>query len=359
MAINLDNVKAITHNNKDVIKIEDSNGNVIWSKAPAGFNDLYYVGKIYSSYLNVEYSNKIDTQAGTSTPETYMSNVLPNAAYHTTYFTDGTKIYIIGPVYTKNTTTQNLNKLAVDQNFSYICFDYLPLTAPSNISIQPNEVFTDGVNIYTTYGDEIYKINLSAGTTTQVNYHLYNNGSALTKSGAISAQSFFVYNNELYVRASYTAGNQYTAIFKQRTVGTLQFDLVDGTVGTNLAPGYLFKWNNKYYQYNRTASSGHSIYDVDMTTFTRAATGRTVTGLNAGDLGERHIWTDGQKLYLSTKYQSRSTLKFNTYEFDPDTAVCTSSTMGTNPMWTPVCRDVSHNPSVYISGNETTWLMLT
>ena len=31
MSINLDNVKAITHNNKDVIKIEDSNGNVIWS----------------------------------------------------------------------------------------------------------------------------------------------------------------------------------------------------------------------------------------------------------------------------------------------------------------------------------------
>lgn len=30
MAINLDNVKAIVHNNKDVIKIEDSNGNTIW-----------------------------------------------------------------------------------------------------------------------------------------------------------------------------------------------------------------------------------------------------------------------------------------------------------------------------------------
>lgn len=30
MAINLDNVKSITHNNKTVVKIEDSNGNTIW-----------------------------------------------------------------------------------------------------------------------------------------------------------------------------------------------------------------------------------------------------------------------------------------------------------------------------------------
>lgn len=41
MAINLDNVKAITHNNKDVIKIEDSNGNIIWEKE-SGSDVIYY-----------------------------------------------------------------------------------------------------------------------------------------------------------------------------------------------------------------------------------------------------------------------------------------------------------------------------
>lgn len=34
MAIDMTTVKAITHNNKDVIKIEDSNGRTLWEKAP-------------------------------------------------------------------------------------------------------------------------------------------------------------------------------------------------------------------------------------------------------------------------------------------------------------------------------------
>ena len=41
MSINLDNVKAITHNNKDVIKIEDSQGRIIW-QLPSTSEILYY-----------------------------------------------------------------------------------------------------------------------------------------------------------------------------------------------------------------------------------------------------------------------------------------------------------------------------
>lgn len=79
MAINLDNVKAITHNNKEVIKIEDSNGNVIWKKADV----IYYSS--YSSSNPITY--KIENDTWSSQSWNY------NTIKGNQIWTDGTNIF--------------------------------------------------------------------------------------------------------------------------------------------------------------------------------------------------------------------------------------------------------------------------
>lgn len=54
MAINLDNVKSITHNNKEVVKIEDSNGNTIWQKK---YNQYMYGYTCQLDTLNKAFGN--------------------------------------------------------------------------------------------------------------------------------------------------------------------------------------------------------------------------------------------------------------------------------------------------------------
>ena len=63
MAIDMTTVTAITHNNKDVVKIEDSNGNVLWQKiVPPTRNILYYIPQNDSYYYVVDMENKTATE---------------------------------------------------------------------------------------------------------------------------------------------------------------------------------------------------------------------------------------------------------------------------------------------------------
>ena len=60
MSVNLDNVKAIVHNNKNVVKIENSHG-IVWQKTPEPTRDiLYYINS--STIYKLDMKNKVGTQ---------------------------------------------------------------------------------------------------------------------------------------------------------------------------------------------------------------------------------------------------------------------------------------------------------
>ena len=53
MAIDMTTVKEITHNNKDVIKIEDSNGNILWQKQGGQTITITFNRRAYAIYTTV------------------------------------------------------------------------------------------------------------------------------------------------------------------------------------------------------------------------------------------------------------------------------------------------------------------
>lgn len=57
MSVNMSNVKAITHNNKQVSKIEDSNGNIIWGSYDAfPYRRLEYIHFSGAEYIQSDYN---------------------------------------------------------------------------------------------------------------------------------------------------------------------------------------------------------------------------------------------------------------------------------------------------------------
>ena len=61
MSINMADVKQIMHNNKEVTKIEDSLGNVLWQKQVAVDPYLIYIGDYYN-YYKFDMVNKTATK---------------------------------------------------------------------------------------------------------------------------------------------------------------------------------------------------------------------------------------------------------------------------------------------------------
>ena len=57
MAIDMTTVKEITHNNKDVIKIEDSNGNILWQKQGGQTVTITFSKRFYGMYATLSRSS--------------------------------------------------------------------------------------------------------------------------------------------------------------------------------------------------------------------------------------------------------------------------------------------------------------
>ena len=157
MAINLDNVKAITHDNKDVIKIEDSNGNTIWTKPPQD-KYIYYLGGTTSLALNTRTLEATPFNAGT--------NTFPSS--HTEW-TDGTDVFISRGSLTDSKYQRRIrfNGTSTD-SVSKTSWTGLPST------FYGYNVFTDGTDVY--YADSginsVYK--RTAGTNTWTSYTIGN-----------------------------------------------------------------------------------------------------------------------------------------------------------------------------------------
>lgn len=85
MAIDMTTVKQIMHNNKEVAKIEDGLGNILWQKAaPAPTYNYYYIDN--NNVIKIDFANK------TKTAYTRNGGVTPN-------MTNGSVGYYNGHLY--------------------------------------------------------------------------------------------------------------------------------------------------------------------------------------------------------------------------------------------------------------------
>lgn len=132
MSVNLDTVKAITHNNKDVIQIADSNGKVLWKK-PEEQKDIYLGTTSSDSQKLVATNNDFVATSWSGSVQPIGENIWGN----------GTSVY-----YTFNGSTYTVR------------FDTSSLTSKS----WSGGTYPRYGNLIVKLGDRIWHINCTPGT---------------------------------------------------------------------------------------------------------------------------------------------------------------------------------------------------
>lgn len=128
MAIDMTTVKEITHNNKDVIKIEDSNGNILWQKQGGQTVTITFNRRAYGMYATVS------------------ANINPP-------FGDGYGIYSNFRRITVSQLTDNTSAPPTTSNAEWIILD---TTEAQNIV---NKAYTSDTTIPIHYDDEFTSSN--------------------------------------------------------------------------------------------------------------------------------------------------------------------------------------------------------
>lgn len=227
MAINLDNVYAITHNNKDVVKIEDSNGKRIW-ETPR----IFYA----SSQLMLANDEFLTSAFGV---EIKGNSIWSDGAYW--YYSDGT-------------TAQYILDF---ENYTYTTKTWTGFASPIGSSIVK---IGDFIYYFGNGGNYILGAN---DTWTQVTF---------TLPTSVTGSNFFKWNN------SYWAGNGSGKIYEITidNLGILTFTEYWNVTTANIGVGYAY-WSpdgiNLYF------SNGSTHYSVDLTNKTR--TTKTWNGLTS------------------------------------------------------------------------------
>lgn len=158
MSINLDNVKAITHNSKDVIKIEDSNGNTIWQK-PQVDKLIYRLQTTNSVVLNTRTLEFTKFNSGNN-GRTSQGNA----------WTDGTDVF-----YSDGSLQRKIDFDGTSTSTSSVTW--------SGVSdMVGNGTFTDGTDVFYSSSDinSVYK--LTKGTSTWSSYTFGGTSSSYSSS---------------------------------------------------------------------------------------------------------------------------------------------------------------------------------
>lgn len=140
MAINLDNVTAITHNNKDVIKIEDSQGRIIW-QLPSTQETLYYSYESGATIFQKKLENDTFSEVTWGIAHPSEGNNI---------WSDGEHVY-----YSKGSNHYVLNES--DMTWSTKTWNVLT-------NFDGNYVWTDGTDIYYSTGSSQYVLNKTTST---------------------------------------------------------------------------------------------------------------------------------------------------------------------------------------------------
>ena len=168
MAINLDNVTQITYNNKSVIKIEDSNGNIIWQKQIEKQLTISY-------YMVCSVGNTPASKTVTTTGGVYAltaADLPTGTGYIDGWTLDGSTRLTVGTTISDNVTLYGIQKISWTNNYTKTgtgitgnIYDKtgtastntantlwnLKTCATANYSVNYNHTFT-GSTIYNSWG---------------------------------------------------------------------------------------------------------------------------------------------------------------------------------------------------------------
>ena len=170
MSIDMTTVKQIMHNNKEVVKIEDSNGNIMWQKASANTIDFVITGEGNSDYLYalVTYTNTTTEKFYSATTTTLNKDDISSIKiYHRPGSTNWySAVLLNGSLSQSNKTTTvsnytisltNVNsKIEIDFNFSTSSatseFPRIAFVITDNTSLDYTPVIFSAVNASSTFG---------------------------------------------------------------------------------------------------------------------------------------------------------------------------------------------------------------
>lgn len=141
MSIDMTTVKEITHNNKEVVKIEDSNGNILWQKQSSvqitvdyAISNAYY--KTYKPYTVA--NNRLTPYATLSDIETQIKSFYPNVTNLTfNSITDYARI--------RNSSSTGYSYKILDQSGNQVALGY----ANSTSFVRQNWVRPSNLEYYT------------------------------------------------------------------------------------------------------------------------------------------------------------------------------------------------------------------
>lgn len=143
MSINLDNVKAITHNNKDVIKIEDSQGRIIWQLQSTP-EILYYSYESGATLIQKKLEN----------------NTFSDVTWGITHAATGNNIWSDGENIYYSSDSGNTNYVLDESNMTWSAKTWIGQT-----TINGNRIWTDGTDIFYSNGSTSQKV-LDKSTST-------------------------------------------------------------------------------------------------------------------------------------------------------------------------------------------------
>ena len=281
MAIDMTTVKAISYNNKDVVKIEDSLGHILW-QVGTPVVDLFYVSSQNTSTYQYEKTND------TVSSKTWTMSTGSNRPVASQIWYDGTEIRwnTNNYTWTLNTSTDTWTR------------------ASSGIALNGGDIWSDGTNIYagSISAQYVYdKVNKTwstytwgtpvDGITKPAGWKIWSDGTNFLCSPANDNDRVYKLDTntnawEYYFTSNITIDTRCTwspdggnTIYRSQTnspSGTYKYDKINHTwTQCSNVPNYLvganiFKYNNKIYAANGT---DHYLYELTIDTTTDTITG--------------------------------------------------------------------------------------
>ena len=271
MAIDMTTVTAITHNNKDVVKIEDSNGNILWQKiVPPTRNILYYISTSTSYYYVVDMENKTSTGKYTTGSVQFAYGANQILAFNNDLYVkgasnsgNGQKITFSGD----DITLQDVTALFPNSGTS---------TANNCFSIDDGYIyFSNGNN----FPSEIYK-EASDGTITTM---------SSTWTNLVAGNNTLKYNNKYYATKAGTWTSSYK-LYEYSNGDWVESTLSRSGLPTSVSVYNIWEWKGRLFL---DASANH--YEYDSTTNTWSS--HTWNG-GVGQFNGSRVFTDGVDCYM-------------------------------------------------------------
>lgn len=268
MAIDMTTVTAITHNNKDVVKIEDNNGNVLWEKpAPAVRQTLYYIKANQANYYEVDLENK-----------TYQSLTATGTSNYATSHGSGSSVIGFGPyanyLYVLDSGTAYSLQFSDTVRYFLKLVSWFPSGTSGNNSYSLDDGYcyiSNGINNPT----ETYRIDSSGNVTNM----------STIWSNQMAGNNVIKYRGKFY-------GSKYKVTADNQIYEYSNGDWVLSTMSRPPVEFFIYNlwaWNGRLF-----LDSGSDHYEYNPTTNTWSQH----TWVGSGNFNAARVFTDGVDCYM-------------------------------------------------------------